>query len=189
MECVFYGDSCFYYFCNTFRYKSSRLINRVIYNDEPVWELIKIEIGDKKVFYINGTHHAVESTTRIEYPIFIGIVPKWRSGNTINYSYLQSLVAGDKLNNNFYCYSNKIAHSYNFSDPSLKEILVAMPIKYPELQQMITPSQHVGPEAFSIIDVIPFQIPGAPKDVLYKLYIYDQALVRLNSPVTFTFES
>ena len=151
--------------------------------------LVEDTIFTFKVFYINGTHHAVESTTRIEYPIFIGIVPKWRSGNTITYSYLQSLVTGDKLNNNFYCYSNKIAHSYNFTDPSLKEILVAMPIKYPELQQMITPSQHVGPEAFSIIDVIPFQIPGAPKDVLYKLYIYDQALVRLNSPVTFTFES
>ena len=143
-----------------------------------------------KAFYINGSVHEVSTFTKLAMPIFVGIIPKWKSGNTITYDYLMQLYFEDGVNNKFYDNSNKLAridHKFEFSGRNLKQILLALPADYPDLYQMVIPSQQFGIEAFDVIDMIPFQIPGTDKDIVYKLYIYKQAIVQLNNPTTFNF--
>lgn len=143
-----------------------------------------------KAFYINGSVHEVNAFTKLAMPIFVGIIPKWKSGNTITYDYLMQLYFEDGVNNKFYDNSNKLAridHKFEFSGRNLKQILLALPADYPDLYQMVIPSQQFGIEAFDVIDMIPFQIPGTDKDIVYKLYIYKQAIVQLNNPTTFNF--
>ena len=64
-----------------------------------------------------------------------------------------------------------------------------MPKNYPDLVEVITPAQNFGIEAFDVISDIPFQVPGAINDVIYKLYVYKQVLAFLNSEVTYKFQS
>lgn len=143
-----------------------------------------------KAFYINGSVHEVNAFTKLSMPVFVGILPKWKFGNTVTYDYLMQLYFEDNTNNKFYDRGNKLArldHIYQFSGKELKHLFLALPADYPDLYQIVTPSQQFGTEAFDIIDMIPFQVPGADKDVIYKLYIYRQAIVQLNNPVTFNF--
>ena len=143
-----------------------------------------------KAFYINGSVHEVNTFTKLSMPIFVGIIPKWKFGNTITYDYLMQLYFEDEVNNKFYDNSNKLAridHKFQFDGKDLKQILLALPADYPDLYQMVIPSQQFGIEAFDVIDMIPFQIPGTDKDIVYKLYIYKQEIVQLNNPTTFNF--
>ena len=70
----------------------------------------------------------------------------------------------------------------------LKHLFVAIPKDYNDLIGVVTPAQEFGIEAFDVISDIPFKVPGAPEDVIYKLYVYREALAMLNSEVTFKFE-
>ena len=54
---------------------------------------------------------------------------------------------------------------------------------------MVTKSQSFGVDAFDVINNIPLSVPGVEKDIIFKVYIYRQALATLNSEVTFNFES
>lgn len=143
-----------------------------------------------KAFYINGSVHEVNTFTKLSMPVFVGLLPKWKFGNTVTYDYLLQLYFEDKVNNQFYDKSDKLAridHTFQFSGKELKHILLALPANYPDLYQMVIPSQQFDIEAFDVIDMIPFQLPGTDKDVIYKLYIYRQAIVQLNNPTTFNF--
>lgn len=143
-----------------------------------------------KAFYINGATHEVSAMVKLTLPVFIGILPKWKFGNTITYDDLMTLYTEDKVNNQFYDYpkyTSEASHTYNFKDPKLQHPFMAIPASYPELYLMQTPSQQFGLEAFDVIDMIPFQVPGADRDIIYKLYIYREALSQLNIPVTFKF--
>ena len=63
-----------------------------------------------------------------------------------------------------------------------------MPKSYPDLVEVVTPAQNFGIDAFDVISDIPFQVPGAAEDVIYKLYVYRQALAFLNSEITYKFQ-
>lgn len=145
-----------------------------------------------KVFYMNGASHEVSSWTKLSMPVFVGLLPKWKFGNTVTYDYLMQLYREDPINNKFYDRGKNIVridHKYNFQDSSLQHIFLAIPEDYPPLYQLQTPSQQFHSEAFDIIDRIPFQVPGSDKDVIYKLYIYREALTQLNVIVNFNFET
>ena len=145
-----------------------------------------------KVYYLNGTVHEVSAVVKVALPVFVGLLPKWKFGNVVTYDYILDLYNEDPENNSFYNYSKNIkelTHKYNFEDSELQHPFMVIPANYNKLYQMCTPSQQFGTDAFDIIDMIPLQVPGASSDVIYKIYIYKQALASLNVPVTFKFET
>lgn len=142
-----------------------------------------------KAFYLNGSEHEVNAMTKLSLPVFAGILPKWKPGQNVSFSYLEELCGEDSTNNKFYALGQdltKVEHKYNFKNIELKQPILAVPYNYPSLYQMCTPSQQFGIDAFNIVDV-PMKVPGANEDIVYKLYIYKEALVQLNIPVNFTF--
>lgn len=144
------------------------------------------------VLYANGLEQEVTATVRAIAPIFVGLLPKWKFGNTITTEYLNELVAEDPDNNRFvsdYEEFGDITQSYNFKDASLRHILLAVPTSHSDLKEITTSSQRFGIDAFDIINIIPFQIEHAETDIMYKLYIYRQALSSINQDVTFKFTS
>lgn len=143
------------------------------------------------VLYTNGLEQKVEATIKAIAPTFIGLLPKWKFGNTITFEYLQELSNEDKVNNKFYNVGDNIEsiiHQYNFTDKQLKHLFIVVPEKYPSLEQMRIPSQQFGVEAFDVINMIPLQVSNAPKDIIYKMYIYRQALSSANQETIFKFE-
>lgn len=144
-----------------------------------------------KVFYVNGSSHEADAWTKVALPVFVGLLPKWKFGNTVSYNYLLELYKEDPVNNQFYDLGKNltsIKHNYQFTDTKWRHFMVAVPADYPDLTMMSTPSQQFSSDAFDIIDMIPFQLPKTETDTVYKLYIYKQALVRANLPITFNFE-
>lgn len=143
-----------------------------------------------KVIYTNGATHTESTSIKVALPTFVGLLPKWKSGNTITWEYLQTLTLEDSNNNKFINISNnlsQISTNYNFQDKDLKHLFVIVPSSYPNLENISISSQKFGLEAFDIIDMIPLQIPGIQKDIIFKIYIYRQALSSLNQEVTFNF--
>lgn len=140
-----------------------------------------------RVTYINGAILEEEATIRCSLPIFVGLLPKWKFGNTITMEYLEELTQEDSENNSFIGgFPTSIIQKFNFKDPSLRHPFVVVPVDNPSLKEMVTKSQNFGVDAFNIIDLIPLQV--ASKNVPYKMYIYKQALSSLNQEITFNFE-
>lgn len=142
-----------------------------------------------KVYYTNGAVHEETKLVRCYLPVFVGLLPKWKFGNTITMDYLIEL-AKTGSNNAFlnHPYDLKsFTFKYNFQDPDLRHPFVVLPIDYPDLDSMVTKSQSFGVDAFDIIDMLPLTVPGVEKDMIFKVYIYRQALSSLNQDVTFNF--
>lgn len=142
-----------------------------------------------EVEFCNGTVLSATWRTKVSYGVFVGLLPKWVSGSVVTYDYLMSLVDEDPVNNimsgDYDECTEVIKHKFNFTSPDLMHIILAMPKDYPSLEEMVTPSQHFGIDAFDVIDETPFRIPGMNKDVIFKIYIYREALVAFNSEITF----
>ena len=127
-------------------------------------------------------------------PVFIGLLPKWKSGNTITMDYLIQLCEEDTegTQNRFINQIEdfkSIKFNYKFEDPTLRHPFVVIPETYPNLNTMVTKSQSFGIDAFDVINNIPLRVPGVDHDIIFKVYIYRQALATLNQEVTFNFES
>lgn len=143
-----------------------------------------------QVTYTNSAVHEESITVKVALPTFVGLLPKWKFGNTITWNYLEELVLEESNNNKFIHNSdnlNQISIQYDFQDARLRHPFVVVPLTYPDLKDMSTKSQTFGLEAFDVINQIPLHIPGVEKDIIYKIYIYRQALSSLNSEVTFNF--
>lgn len=143
-----------------------------------------------KVFYTNGSIHEVIETVSVALPVFIGIIPRWKFGNTVTYNQLLELSLENSKNNKFYdkgIHLQSIEHSYNFDEDREQKIIVALPVTYNNLAEMSNSAQVVTSAAFEVIDQIPFQIPGSTSDVIYKIYIYKQDLYSLNTTMKFKF--
>lgn len=143
-----------------------------------------------KVFYTNGSIHEVTEIVKIALPVFIGIIPRWKFGNTVSYNQLLELHNQDSENNKFYnkgIHLQSIEHSFNFDEDKEQKIIVALPKEYNNLVEMSNSAQAVSGTAFEVIDQIPFQIPGSTTDIIYKLYFYKQDLYSLNTTMNFKF--
>lgn len=145
-----------------------------------------------KVYYTNGAVHEETKTVKCYLPVFVGLLPKWKFGNTITMDYLIELCKEDSkgTENRFLNYGKDLqsfTFKYSFTDPSLRHPFIVLPSSYPDLETMVTKSQSFGIDAFDVIDMIPLQVPGVEKDIIFKMYIYRQALSSLNQDVTFNF--
>lgn len=143
-----------------------------------------------KVIYTNGAVHEESITVKVALPIFVGLLPKWKFGNVITWNYLEELASEEPNNNQFISSSNnlnQISINYGFQDAKLRHPFVVVPVSYPDLDNMSTTPQKFGIDAFDVIDMIPLKVPGVEKDIIFKIYIYRQALSSLNQEVTFNF--
>lgn len=141
-----------------------------------------------KVYYSNDAEHSEYSNTKLSYPIFAGIIDEWYFGTCVVYDDLIRLSKEDPVNNKFYdreAHLRELTHQYNFDEEKPVKLLLALPTTYPDLQAMMNMGQKFTKDAFSIICVTPFTINGVLTN--YKLYIYNQPLVRLDSEITFKF--
>lgn len=148
-----------------------------------------------RVYYNNGAIHEETKIVGCYLPVFIGLLPKWEFGNTITMERLIELAKED-LNGTENRFLNdkgrdveSITFEYSFSDAGLRHPFIVLPESYPDLKTMTTSSQEFNLEAFDVIDMIPMSIPGVDEDVIYKMYIYKQALSSLNQEVTFNLKS
>ena len=143
-----------------------------------------------KVTYTNEAVHEESITVKAALPIFVGLLPKWKFGNMITWNYLEELASEEPNNNQFINSSNnlnQISINYSFQDAKLRHPFVVVPVSYPDLDNMSTTPQRFGIDAFDVIDMIPLKVPGVEKDIIFKIYIYRQALSSLNQEVTFNF--
>lgn len=143
-----------------------------------------------KVTYTNGAVHEESITVKVALPIFVGLLPKWKFGNVITWNYLEELASEEPNNNQFISSSNnlnQLSINYSFQDAKLRHPFVVVPVSYPDLDNMSTTPQKFGIDAFDVIDMIPLKVPGVEKDIIFKIYIYRQALSSLNQEVTFNF--
>ena len=145
-----------------------------------------------KVYYNNGTMNQDTGITKCGFPIFIGLLPKWKFANTVTMEYLNELQNQDTegTQNRFVDYGDNvksITFKYQFQDSELRHPFVVVPKAYPNLEGIVTKSQSFGIEAFDVIDEIPLQVEGVSTDTIYKIYVYRQALSSLNQEVTFNF--
>lgn len=162
--------------------------NCMTINSEPIFEDTEFTF---KVYYLNNTVHDETKVTKCSIPIFIGTLPKWKSASTVSYNYLTVLSQEDPSNNKFYSEGydvKEILHEYNFSGTDLKHLFIVVPEIYPDLYQMRIPSQQFDIEAFDVINMTPQQIPGVPKDIIYKMYVYRQAVSSANQETIFKFK-
>ena len=81
-----------------------------------------------------------------------------------------------------------IKFTYKFQDPQLRHQFIVLPVEYPDLVSLTTSTQRFGIEAFDIIDQIPLHIDGLENDIIFKIYVYRQALSNLDQEVTYNFE-
>lgn len=147
-----------------------------------------------KVTYTNGAVHEETASVKCYMPVFIGLLPKWKSGHTITMDYLIQLCEEDTegTQNRFINQIEdfkSIKFNYKFEDSTLRHPFVVIPETYPNLDTMVTKSQSFGIDAFDVINNIPLRVPGVDHDIIFKVYIYRQALATLNQEVTFNFES
>lgn len=143
-----------------------------------------------KVTYTNEAVHEESITVKAALPIFVGLLPKWKFGNVITWNYLEELASEEPNNNQFINSSNnlnQISINYSFQDAKLRHPFIVVPVSYPDLDNMSTTPQRFGIDAFDVIDMIPLQVPRIEKDIIFKIYIYRQALSSLNQEVTFNF--
>lgn len=143
-----------------------------------------------RVVYGNDVEKEITATTKVSMPVFVGLLPKWKSANTITMDYLEELEAQDieGVQNRFLNeFTNSIKFYYEFEDSALRHPFVVIPEDYADLESMVIQSQSFGLDAFDVVDMIPLSVEG--KDVIYKIYVYRQALSSLHQDVTFNFKS
>ncbi len=145
-----------------------------------------------KAYYSNGIVYEVNKTVKCSLPTFIGLLPKWKFGNTITMEYLKELQQEDieGTQNRFVNFSKDTTtytFTYKFQDSRLRHPFIVLPEGYPNLDNITIMSQKFGIQAFDVIDMIPLQIEGVEGNIIYKIYIYKQALSSLNQEVTFNF--
>lgn len=146
-----------------------------------------------KVYYTNGAVHETSKIVKCYMPVFVGLLPKWKTASTITMDYLIQLCKEDPAGteNRFLNYGKDLTSftfKYSFQDPQLRHPFIVIPESYPNLESMVNSSQKFGIDAFDVINMIPLTVPGVSEDIVFKIYVYKQALSSLNQDVTFNFE-
>lgn len=149
-----------------------------------------------EVYYYGIDEPVTASTTvKVGFAAFIGIIPKYETASTISWDRLVELANSDPTNNKFFSTRaesiSNLELRYDFETPGdPKQILVAVPADYPDIVEMATSSQQFGIDAFNVVQQVPLNIKlenGVIKTMLYKYFVYKQAIVTLSTKVTFKF--
>lgn len=137
-----------------------------------------------------NTKLSQSTTVKVQYPIFVGTIPKMKAESTLTLSYLnKSLIKKDDLNNEW-VYDLPVVHKYNFKDPSYQKLIVGIPTNYnKELDYMTNQIQTFTKDAFNFHRTeLTFQLDENNTHAEhYDFYIYNQPLSSLDSLVTFNF--
>lgn len=146
-----------------------------------------------KVYYSTGAIQEQSASTQVALPVFVGLLPKWKFANTITMDYLKELQLQDiqGTQNRFVVKGNNddsISFFYKFEDSNLRHPFIILPVNYPNLKGISTSVQEFGIEAFDVIDLIPLHIEGIEDDMVFKIYVYRQALSSLNQSITYNFK-
>lgn len=144
------------------------------------------------VIFQSGKESTITKTVNGQWPVFVGLLPKWKTASTITMDYLYELENedADGTMNRFIEYDgdgSSITFSYSFEDSSLRHVFLVIPASYPDLVSMSIASQDFDIEAFDVVEEIPLEVAG--EDVIYTIYVYSQAISYLDQDVTFNFES
>lgn len=167
------GDSGYYYkFCGTGKF-----------TEDTEWKVV--------FTYSDGQTIVDTAETRLAHPIFVGAVPYWWNGHEdMTIENLKAIAKEDPDNCKFLVIGsdyNELEVSFDFQDPRMRSIVVVLPESYPDLTKMVTPTQDVGAEAFAKWTLCMY--PGDTETgVLYKIYVFNQLLVKLNQTVKFYFK-
>ena len=149
-----------------------------------------------EVYYYGIDEPVTASTTvKVGFATFIGIIPKYETASTISWDRLVELANSDPTNNKFFSTREEsisdLELRYDFETPGdPKQIFVAVPADYPDIVEMATSSQQFGIDAFNVVQQVPLNIKlenGVIKTMLYKYFVYKQAIVTLSTKVTFKF--
>jgi len=81
-----------------------------------------------------------------------------------------------------------IEMSFDFQDVTKRSIVVVIPESYPNLHKMVTPTQEIEANAFAKW-VQPMHPTNLPVGVLYKIYVFNQPLVKLKQTLKFYFKA
>ena len=159
-------------------------------DSEPILEDTEFTF---KVYCSDGAIYEATAFVKVMLPIFVGLLPKWKFASTITMDYLKELELQDSegTQNRFIRKVNDklpIKFAYKFQDPQLRHQFIVLPVEYPDLVSLTTSTQRFGIEAFDIIDQIPLHIDGLENDIIFKIYVYRQALSNLDQEVTYNFE-
>lgn len=143
--------------------------------------------------YSDGQTITDTATTKLSYPIFIGALPYWwNAQEDITMESLREKVAEDPDNCKFFTkYGpeiSKLSTTFNFEDAQKRSIVVVIPKDYPDLSKIVTPTQEVESDAFAKW-LQPMYPNNVPTGVLYKIYVFNQALVKLNQSISFYFSA
>lgn len=131
------------------------------------------------VTYINEQVSSVTFITNVSYGVFVGAVPKNCKPGDLRYSDMLTL-------GTMYSYDENVStinHKFNFSDGP-KNITLALPSTYNQLDYMHTMSQHFNIDAFNI-ETIPVIVPGLTEPILFTCYTYKESLIAFNSEVIY----
>lgn len=147
-----------------------------------------------KVYYTSGAVHETSKTVKCYMPVFVGLLPKFKPAYTVTMDYLIQLAKEDTegTQNRFLNQGKDLksfTFKYVFEDADLRQVFIVLPKSYPDLETMVTKSQSFDVHAFEQITDIPLTVPGVEDDIIFKIYVYKQALSSLNQDVTFNFVS
>lgn len=158
-------------------------------DSEPILEDTEFTF---KVYYSNNAIYEDTAFVKVMLPIFVGLLPKQKFASTITMDYLKELELQDSegTQNRFISKANDkvpIKFTYKFQDPQLRYQFIVLPAEYPDLVSLNTSTQRFGIEAFDIIDQIPLHINGLENDIIFKIYVYRQALSNIDQEITYNF--
>lgn len=132
-----------------------------------------------------------KAETKLSYPIFIGALPHWwNAQEDITIASLRQKAEEDPENCRFYTLFGpdirKLPMKFDFVDKELRDIVVVIPQDYPDLLSISTHVQATGSAAFARW-LQPLHPNDKEEGVLYKIYVFSQALVKLDRLVWFRF--
>lgn len=136
--------------------------------------------------FTDSTTFTSTATSKFIYKSFFGLIPywwnvqedvTWDSLSTLTTNSYQSqlvLVTGKD--------AKGIEVQFDYSGSDKKSLILAVPDEYPDLVAMTNKIQKVGPEAFAVWKQPLYPVANAPS-VLYKIYVFNQSLVRLQDKI------
>lgn len=169
------GDAGLYYkFCDTGKF-----------TEDTEWKVV--------FHYSDGQSITDTASTKLSYPIFIGAIPYWwNAQEDITMNSLREKTNEDPDNCKFYTkYGPEVTtvnSTFNFTDVQQRSIVVVTPKNYPDLDKLVTPTQEIHADAFAKW-VQPMHPNVSQVGVLYKIYVFNQPLVKLNQDLKFYFKA
>lgn len=144
-----------------------------------------------KVIKTDGAVMSTTYTVKASSPMFVGIIPYWYVAYNLTYDYLKELVTSDPTNNKFEYKGNdvqSVSIDYNFTNITDSQTpVVVIQEDYNSLYSMESQTQQFGLDAFNVVHMA-IRLPNSTADTNYKIYVYKQPLVTLDTEVTFKFK-